>query len=53
MNKSEKIFFNILYFFCFFIGSILIYIYSNSGTMWGVLLIAMAVRIAVYIKENN
>lgn len=52
MKKSERIFSNILYFVCFFTGSFLIWKYSNSETLWGVLLIALAVRIAVYLKGD-
>lgn len=52
MNKSDKIFCMIVYIASFLSGSILIYRHSNAETMWGVLLIAVAVRMAVYMKEN-
>jgi hypothetical protein len=53
MAKSEKLFFNILYFVCFFSGSALVWKYTNSATMFGVLLIALAVRFAIYIEREG
>jgi|WetSurSiteA1Bulk_404760.scaffolds.fasta_scaffold86493_3 hypothetical protein len=53
MSKENKIFFNILYWILASVGAFLILEGTNAITMWGVLLLLLAVRLITYIEQKE
>jgi len=49
----EKKYVNILYWFLAIIGSILIYKGTNLMTLWGVVLLILAVRLVSYLEKKE